>query len=105
MGQGDDAAYISYSTAKHDKILVEPTLNYAQKIGKNDISAVAGYSYDFFHEEYRGETKLDPLVIGDKYITSFNSANDLADNRHRAVSSNHDRLRLFFLAESECQHD
>lgn len=74
MGQGDDAAYISYSTAKHDKILVEPTLNYAQKIGKNDISAVAGYSYDFFHEEYRGETKLDPLVIGDKYITSFNSA-------------------------------
>lgn len=73
MGQGDDAAYISYSTAKHDKILVEPTLNYAQKIGKNDISAVAGYSYDFFHEEYRGETKLDPLVIGDKYITSFNS--------------------------------
>lgn len=74
MGQGDDAAYISYSTSKHDKILVEPTLNYAQKIGKNDISAVAGYSYDYFHEEYRGETKLDPLVIGDKYITSFNSA-------------------------------
>lgn len=74
MGQGDDAAYISYSTSKHDKILIEPTLNYAQKIGKNDISAVAGFSYDSFHEEYRGETKLDPLVIGDTYITSFNSA-------------------------------
>lgn len=74
MGQGDDAAYISYSTSKHDKILIEPTINYAQKIGKNDISAVAGFSYDSFHEEYRGETKLDPLVIGDKYITSFNSA-------------------------------
>lgn len=74
MGQGDDAAYISYETAKHDRILVEPTLNYAQTVGRHDISAVAGWSFDKFHEEYRGETKLDPLVVGDKYITSFNSA-------------------------------
>lgn len=74
MGQGSDAPYIGYDTARHDKILVEPTLNYAQKIKKNDISAVLGFSYDWFHEEYRGESKLDPLVVGDKYITSFNSA-------------------------------
>lgn len=74
MGQGDDAAHIGYQTAKHDRILVEPTLNYAQTIRNHEISAVAGFSYDVFHEEYRGETKLDPLVVGDKYITSFNSA-------------------------------
>ena len=74
MGQGDDAAYISYESAKHDRILVEPTLNYAQTIGRHDISAVVGWSYDKFHEEYRGETKLDPLVVGEQYITSFNSA-------------------------------
>ncbi len=74
MGQGNDAAYISYSTAKHDRIIVEPTLNYSQTVGRHDIGAVAGWSLDKFHEEYRGETKLDPLVVGDQYITSFNSA-------------------------------
>ncbi len=74
MGQGDDAAHIGYTTAYHDKILVEPTINYNQTIGKHALGAVAGYSYDFFHEDYKGETKLDPLVVGDKYITSFNSA-------------------------------
>ena len=74
MGQGDDAAHIQYSTAYHNKLLVEPTLNYNQVVGRHSIGAVAGYSYDFFHEDYRSETKLDPLVVGDKYITSFNSA-------------------------------
>ncbi|MCQ2143478.1 MAG: SusC/RagA family TonB-linked outer membrane protein, partial [Bacteroidales bacterium] len=74
MGQGDDAAHIQYSTAIHNKILVEPTLNYAQQIGKHNIGAVVGFSYDYFKEDYKGETKLDPLMVGDKYITSFNSA-------------------------------
>ena len=74
MGQGDDAAHIGYTTAAHNKILIEPTLNYNQVIGKHTLGAVAGYSYDFFKEDYKGETKLDPLVVGDEYITSFNSA-------------------------------
>ena len=74
MGQGDDAAHIGYTTAAHNKILIEPTLNYNQTIGKHVIGAVAGYSYDYFKEDYKGETKLDPLTIGDEYITSFNSA-------------------------------
>ena len=74
MGQGNDSAYISYSTAQHDKLLVENTYNFDYSIGKHDINAVAGFSYDTFHEEYRSETKLDPLVVGDKYITSIDSA-------------------------------
>lgn len=74
MGQGDDAAYIGYSTAQHDKLLIENTYNFDYTIGKNVFNAVAGFSYDKFHEEYRSETKLDPLVIGDKYITSIDAA-------------------------------
>lgn len=74
MGQGDDAAHIGYTTAAHNKILIEPTLNYHQVIGKHSLGAVAGYSYDYFKEDYKGETKLDPLVVGDEYILSFNSA-------------------------------
>ena len=74
MGQGDDAAHIGYSTAAHDKILIEPTINYNQTVGRHQIGAVAGFSYDFFHEDYKSETKLDPLTIGDKYIMSFDSA-------------------------------
>ena len=74
MGQGDDAAHIQYSTALHNKLLIEQTLNYNQKIGKHAIGGVAGCSYDYFKEDYKGETKLDPLTVGNEYITSFNSA-------------------------------
>lgn len=74
MGQGDDAAHLGYETAKHDKILIENTYNFDYTFGKNTVNAVAGLSYDTFHEEYRSETKLDPLRIGDRYITSISSA-------------------------------
>ena len=74
MGQGDDAASIGYSTAKHDKLLIENTYNFDYTVGENVINAVAGFSYDTFHEEYRGESKLNPLTIGDRYITSISSA-------------------------------
>ena len=74
MGQGDDAASVGYSLAKHDKVLIENTWNFDYTLGKNMFNAVGGFSYDTFHEDYRSETKLDPLVIGDKYITSISSA-------------------------------
>ena len=74
MGQGDDAAFLSYATAQHDKVLIENTWNFDYTIGKHVFNAVAGLSYDTFHEEYRSETKLDPLVVGDKYIRSIDSA-------------------------------
>jgi len=74
MGQSDDAAHIQYETAIHNKLLVEPTLNYAQQIGRHNLGAVLGFSYDYFREDYKSETKLDPLIVGDEYITSFDSA-------------------------------
>lgn len=74
MGQGDDAANLSFSTSQHDKVLIENTWNFDYTLGKNVFNAVGGFSYDTFHEEYRSGTKLDPLVIRDKYITSIGSA-------------------------------
>ena len=74
MGQGDDAASLGYSTAKHDKLLIENTYNFDYTFGQSVVNAVAGFSYDTFHEENRGMSKLNPLTIGDRYITSISSA-------------------------------
>lgn len=74
MGQGDDAASLSSSMAKHHDILIEQTYTFDKTFGKHDVDAMVGMSYNRFHEESRWATKLDPLTIGDKYITSLNSA-------------------------------
>lgn len=74
MSQGDDSAFISYATAAHDMILVENTYNFNYDIKGHSINAVAGFSFNTMHEKYKSQTKLDPLVVGDKYITSFDSA-------------------------------
>lgn len=74
MGQGDDAAYIGYSSAKHSDILIENTYNFNYSIFDNNINVVAGYSFDKFREDYHSGSKLDPLIVGDKYITSMDSA-------------------------------
>lgn len=74
MGQGDDAAYLGYNSAKNHDILIEQTYNFKRKFGKHDLNALFGISYNKFHEEVRWITKLDPLVVGDKYITSIDAA-------------------------------
>ncbi|GHT12835.1 SusC/RagA family TonB-linked outer membrane protein [Bacteroidia bacterium] len=74
MGQGDDAAHLGYESAKHNDILVEQTYNFKHQFGKHDVNALAGMTYNKFHEEYRWITKLDPLMVGDKYITSLDAA-------------------------------
>ena len=74
MGQGDDAASIGYESAKHTDILVEQTYTFDHTFGKHDINAMFGITWNKFHEEYRSITKLDPLTVGDEYITSLNSA-------------------------------
>lgn len=38
------------------------------------MNALFGITYNKFHEEKRWITKLDPLMIGDKYITSLDAA-------------------------------
>lgn len=74
MGQGDDAASLGYSSAQNHDILIEQTYNFKHQFGKHDVNALAGITYNKFHEEYRWITKLDPLMIGDKYITSLDAA-------------------------------
>lgn len=74
MGQGDDAASLSYESAKHTDMLIEQTYTFDHTFGEHYINAVLGMTYDRFHEEYRWITKLDPLTIGDKYIKSLDSA-------------------------------
>lgn len=74
MGQGDDAASLGYESAKHTDILVEQTYTFDHTFGKHDINAMFGITWNKFHEEYRSITKLDPLTVGDEYITSLNSA-------------------------------
>lgn len=74
MGQGDDAAHLGYSSAKNQDILVEQTYNFKKKIGQHDVNALGGITWNKFHEEYRWITKLDPLKVGDKYITSLDAA-------------------------------
>lgn len=74
MGQGDDAASLGYDSAKNHDILIEQTYNFKHKFGKHDVNALFGITYNKFHEEKRWITKLDPLMIGDKYITSLDAA-------------------------------
>lgn len=74
MGQGSDAAFLGYSSSQNHDILIEQTYNFKHIFGKHDVAALAGMTYDKFHEENRSITKLDPLTIGDKYITSLDAA-------------------------------
>lgn len=74
MGQGDDAAHLGYESAKHTDILIEQTYTFDHTFGKHDINAMFGMTFNKFHEEYRSITKLDPLTVGDEYITSLDSA-------------------------------
>jgi TonB-linked SusC/RagA family outer membrane protein len=74
MGQGDDAAHLGYNSAQNHDILIEQTYNFKHKFGKHDVNALGGITYNKFHEEVRWITKLDPLTIGDKYITSLDAA-------------------------------
>ncbi len=74
MGQGDDAAHLGFSSADNHDILIEQTYNFMHQFGRHDLNALFGITYNKFHEEYRWITKLDPLMVGDKYITSLDAA-------------------------------
>jgi TonB-dependent starch-binding outer membrane protein SusC len=78
MGQGSDEPYLGFQSLRSDDILIEQTYNFKNKFGKHDIDAVAGMTYNTFHGTTNWETKLDPLVIGDKYITSLDAATGTA---------------------------
>ena len=74
MGQGSDAASIGVQNYISDDVLIEQTLNYKKTISKHDIDLIGGVTYNTFNGESGWATKLNPLVVGDKYITSLDAA-------------------------------
>lgn len=74
MGQGNDAPYLGSDNYKSEDILIEQTYNFKKKFGGHDINALGGITYNTFKGQSNWITKLDPLVIGDKYITSLDAA-------------------------------
>src|SRR6185312_15723542 len=69
MGQGSDEPYLGYNSYRSDNVLIEQTYNFKHRYGQHDIDAIGGITYNTFKGLTNWETKLDPLVIGDKYIT------------------------------------
>jgi TonB-linked SusC/RagA family outer membrane protein len=78
MGQGSDEPYLGYQSYRSDDLLIEQTYNFKHRWGKHDIEAVGGITYNTVHGKTNWETKLDPLVIGDQYITSLDAATGTA---------------------------
>jgi TonB-linked SusC/RagA family outer membrane protein len=74
MGQGTDASYLSYSSTRSHDYLIEHTYRFYHDFGKHNIEALLGGSYNKYHVEYRGATRLYPLELDGSYITSINSA-------------------------------
>lgn len=74
MGQGADAAYIGRTSMRSEDLLLEQTYNFKNRFGKHDIDAIAGITYNTFNGKYNWATRLNPLVIGDKYINSMDAA-------------------------------
>jgi TonB-linked outer membrane protein, SusC/RagA family/TonB-dependent outer membrane receptor, SusC/RagA subfamily, signature region len=77
MGQGDDAASLSYNSAKQQDLLIEQTYNFKHQFGKHNVNVLGGISFEKFNENYRWITKLDPLIVNGKYITSLDAASGI----------------------------
>lgn len=74
LGQGADKPYLTRHNYRTRTILVENTYNFKNTFGKHDIDAFVGLSYQHYEGTGHYTTRLDPLVIGDKYYESINSA-------------------------------
>jgi len=74
MGQGSDEPYLGYQAYRSDDILIEQTYNFKHSFGKHNIDALGGITYSTYKGQTHWETKLNPLVIGDEYITSLDAA-------------------------------
>lgn len=74
MGQGNDSPSLGFENYRSDDVLIEQTVIYKKLIGKHNVDALAGTSYNTFFGKSNWITKLDPLMVGDKYITSLEAA-------------------------------
>lgn len=74
MGQGTDIPYLTRQNYRNRTLLFENTYNFKHTFGKHDIDAVAGISYQRYDGTGFYTTRLNPLVIGDKYYESMDAA-------------------------------
>lgn len=74
LGQGTDKPYLTRHNYRTRTVLIENTYNFKNTFGKNDINAFVGLSYQRYNGTGHYTTRLDPLVIGEKYYESINSA-------------------------------
>ncbi len=74
MGQGDDAAYISWNESRYHDILIEQTYEFFHKFGGHDINVLAGMSYNHFTSNDKGISRQNPAMSGDHYLTEIDAA-------------------------------
>lgn len=74
MGQGTDIPYLTRHNYRNRTTLLENTYNFKNTFGKHDINAFVGLSYQHYDGTGHYTTRLEPLVIGDKYYESINAA-------------------------------
>lgn len=78
MGQGSDEPYLGYQSYRSDDILIEQTYNFKNTFGKHYVDVLGGITYNTYNGKTNWETKLNPLMNGDEYITSLDAATGTA---------------------------
>jgi TonB-linked SusC/RagA family outer membrane protein len=74
MGQGTDIPYLTRNNYQARTLLFENTYNFKHTFGKHDVNALIGISSQQDKGTGHYTTRLNPLVIGDKYYESINAA-------------------------------
>ena len=74
MGQGVDAADLSWKVSRYDVILIEQTFEFFHKFGGHDINVLAGMSYNHFTSNDKGISRQNPAMSGDHYLTEIDAA-------------------------------
>ncbi len=74
MGQGDDAADISWNESRYHDIRIEQTYEFFHKFGGHDINVLAGMSYNHFTSNDKGISRQNPAMSGDHYLTEIDAA-------------------------------
>jgi TonB-dependent starch-binding outer membrane protein SusC len=74
MGQGTDIPYLTRENYQSRTMLYENTYDFKHTFGKHDVNAIFGISYQHYEGSSHYTTRLNPLVVGDKYYESINAA-------------------------------
>lgn len=74
MGQGDDAAFLTWNYTGARDILIEQTYEFFHQFGKHDVNVLGGMSYNHYKSNYRNITRQNPAMNGDEYLLEIDSA-------------------------------